>query len=73
MYQIDQQQKDAQQQGIEQAYLEGVTDGSHGYPIRLKRMHDTAYIKGYVVGISQWAQELERREIENYGDSALEF
>jgi hypothetical protein len=70
---IDQQQKDIQQQGTEQAYLEGMTDGSHGYPLRLKRMHDTAYIKGYVIGITKWAAELERREQENYADSALEF
>lgn len=72
-YDLDQQQKSAQEQGIEQAYLDGLTDGSHGYPIRLKRMHDVAYIKGYCAGIAQWAAELERREQENYADSALEF
>ena len=72
-YDLDQQQKAAQFQGNEQAFLDGMTDGSHGYPLRFKRMHDTAYIKGYASGIAQWATELERREQENYGDSALEF
>ena len=72
-YDADSKQKAAQEQGIEQAYLDGLTDGSHGLPLKLKRMHDTAYINGYVIGISQWAQELERREQENYADSALEF
>lgn len=53
----------------DQAYLTGLSDGSHGYPIRLKRIHDTAYIKGYAQGINHWATELERREQENYGQS----
>lgn len=72
-YDLDQQQKDIQQQGTEQAYLDGLTDGSHGYPLLLKRMHDLAYIKGYVIGITQWATELERREQENYANSVFEF
>ncbi len=50
-------------------YLAGITDGSHGYPLRLKLMHNTAYIKGYCKGINQWCAELERREQENYGQS----
>jgi len=72
-YDLDQQQKLVQEEGIGQAYLDGVTDGSHGYPLRLKRIHDIAYIKGYCQGINQWATELERREQENYAQSALEF
>ena len=50
-------------------YLAGFNDGSHAYPVRLKLMHNTAYIKGYCKGIAQWAAELERREEENYGQS----
>jgi hypothetical protein len=57
-------------QDLNTDYLAGFSDGSHGYPLRLKLMHNTAYIKGYCKGISQWAAELERREIENYGQSA---
>lgn len=69
-YDLDQQQKAAQFEGTEQAYLDGMTDGSHGYPLRFKRMHNTAYIKGYCKGIAQWAAELERREQENYNQPA---
>lgn len=71
MYQID--QKDQQQQAQFNLNLLGITDGSHGYPLQIKYMHDSAYLNGYVIGISQWAQEIERREQENYADSAMEF
>jgi len=50
-------------------YLAGFTDGSQGYPLRLKFIHNTAYIKGYCKGIAGWATELERREQENYGQA----
>lgn len=72
-YDIDQRQKDLQAQGNQESHIAGCSDGSLGLPLRIKFMHDTAYIKGYVIGISQWAAELERREQENYADSALEF
>lgn len=51
-------------------YLAGFSDGSHGYPLRLKFIHNTAYIKGYCKGIAEWAAELERREQENYNQPA---
>lgn len=57
------------EQSLNFDYLTGFTDGSHGYPLRLKSIHNTAYIKGYSKGIAEWAAELERREQENYGRS----
>lgn len=72
-YDLDQQQKSAQEQAQLDLNLLGITDGSHGYPLQIKFMHESAYINGYVIGISQWAQELERREQENWASSAVEF
>lgn len=51
-------------------YLAGFRDGSRAYPVRLKLMHNKAYIKGYCKGIAEWATELERREQENYNQPA---
>lgn len=53
--------------------LAGLTDGSHGHPLQIKYMHENAYITAYVIGITKWKEELDRREAENYAQSELEF
>ena len=61
-YHIDQQQKAQQLEGTQDREIEGITDGSHAYPLQVKYIHDLTYIKGYVMGISQWATELQDRK-----------
>ncbi len=53
--------------------LAGLTDGSHGHPIDEKYMHEKAYLQHYVVGLTQWIAELERRETENWAETPMEF
>ncbi|NEP00865.1 MAG: hypothetical protein F6K58_19810 [Symploca sp. SIO2E9] len=72
-YDIDQHNKEVQEQGRIDLEVEGLTDGSHGYPLTIKYMHDLTYISAYVIGITRWKDELERRERENYEASLLEF
>ena len=70
---IDQQQKAQQLEGAENRRIEGFTDGSYGYPLQIKYMHNLTYIEGYAIGICQWKDELERRERENFEQAGMEF
>ncbi|NEP56923.1 MAG: hypothetical protein F6K31_07835 [Symploca sp. SIO2G7] len=56
-----------------EAYIDGLTDGSHGYPFNLKFMHHFEYMSGYVEGLIKWRDELLRREQTNLELSAFEF
>lgn len=53
--------------------LAGLTDGASGLPLQTKYMHENAYITAYVIGITKWKEELDRREAENFAQSGLEF
>ena len=72
-YDRDQQQKSAQAEAMFELKLAGLTDGSHGHPLDVKHMHDKAYLQHYVIGLTQWVEELERREAENFVNQQMEF
>lgn len=72
MYEIDELQVNLQE-SYEEHHLKGFTDGSHGYPLQIKHMHELTYLRGYAIGITQWIKELERREQENYANSVFKF
>ena len=53
---IDQEQRLASYQAIEDIYLEGVTDGADGH---LPAMSEIVYLQGYCVGMEQGRKELK--------------
>ncbi len=55
------------------SYLTGIADGSKGFPLQIKFMHNCDYINGYILGLGQWATELEQQEQESQINAALEF
>ena len=54
-------------------YLEGITDGSHGFPFPLKNIHNRSYMLGYLEGLKKWCDELYQREQKNLEASVFEF
>lgn len=69
----DEQRCSQAAEAIFELKLAGLTDGSHGHPLQTKYMHQNAYITAYVIGITQWKAELDRREAENFANQCFEF
>lgn len=47
-------------------YESGLADGRAGLEANPKHMYDDAYLKGYVVGMEQWAKSLSTEERQRY-------
>ena len=60
----DQAQREAQDQAIEQSYLEGITDAADG---RFPQMSEIVYLQGFCVGMEQ-----SKRIIESISIAAIE-
>lgn len=72
-YDRDEQRINQAAEAMFEIKLAGYTDGSHGHPLDVKHMHEKAYLQHYVIGLTQWLAELERREVENFEAQQMEF
>lgn len=72
-YEADEYRVNQAAEAMFELKLAGLTDGCHGHPLDVKHMHEKAYLQHYVVGLTQWLEELERREAENFEAQQMEF